>query len=441
MHAPRELRRLLGPATAFLVGLGVAVGSGIFRTPGLVAAALPSPGWILAAWAAGGVFVLASGMVSAELATRFPKAGGEYVYLREAYGPFVGFFFGWGYTIFITGGGAATIAVAAGEAAAELASAEPTAAPLFGAGILIAVAAVNALGLSAGAGLQNLLTVLKVAAVAAIAAAALACGEGATRFDQPLLLPEGARLTALLAAALPAVLWSYEGTTDAVKLAEEVKDVRRAMPRALIGTALTLTLLYVGANLAFLWVLTPAELAESRFAASDVMERLFGATGRSLTTAASLLVLLGALSATFLTTVRVTFALARDGLAFGALAKMSERQSPLAALALVTAIALVFTVSRGFAEILNIYFLAAAILFGLAYGSLIVFRVRDARRGGAPPEGVFRAPLGPVLAALLIGVQLAMAASIVAESPTDSLKTLALLAGMAAMYLFWRKRA
>lgn len=429
--------RVLGPTTAYLVGLGVAIGSGIFRTPALVAQELGSPAWMLGAWAFGGLFVFLSGMVSAELATRFPEAGGEYVYLREAYGEFVAFFFGWGYSVFIIGGGAATIAAAAGEAAAELLALDPAWAKPLAAASVVAVVGVNALGVKAGAGLQNVLTAIKILALVAVVGAALALGEASTDWGRPLVLPEGRSLVAVLVAALPPVLWAYEGTTDAVKLAEEVEDPQRALPRALLGSALTLTVLYVGANVAYLLVLTPDQMAGSRFAANDVMATLFGEVGRRLMTALSLVVFLGALSATVLATVRVTFALARDGLTFPIMARMSKHQAPVPALVAVGGIAALFTLARGFQQILNIYFLAAAILFGLAYGSLIVFRRRDAVQGRV--QGVFRCPAGPVVATALILLQLAMASLIVVHSPMDSLYTLLLLAAVAGLYVVWRR--
>ncbi len=434
--SPARLSRVLGPATAFLVGLGVAIGSGILRSPPLVAQQLPSPWWIVAVWIAGGLFMVISGLVSAELSTRYPEAGGEYVYLREAYGEFVAFFFGWGYSIFIIGGGAATIAAAAGEALASLVGAAPEQARPLAALCVVAVVSVNALGVKAGAGLQNVLTASKIAALALIAVVAMAFGGAPTDWAAPLELPAGGSLTAAFLAAFIPVLWAYEGTTDSVKLAEEVKDPQRALPRALIGSALSLTVLFVLVNCAFLAVLTPEQLAASKFPADDVMQSLLGTSGRRVMTALSLVVFLGALSATVLATVRVTFALARDGLTFGILARMSKNQAPVPALIAVGAIAVLFTLARGFAQILNIYFLAAAVLFGLSYASLIVFRWRDG--AGQRPQGVFVCPAGSWLAGLLILVQAAMAVSIIVSHPMDSLYTLGLLGGVAAFYGVWR---
>lgn len=431
------LRRELGTVTAFLIGLGVAIGSGIFRTPSLVSGAIGAPWLIVGLWGLGGVFILFSGLVSAELSTRFPQAGGEYVFLREAYGELVAFFFGWGYTVFIIGGGAATIAAACGEASAELFGVDQAYARYFGAGALVAVTGINAVGLKAGAWVQNALTATKILAIVGVSVAAFALGEADTHWTAPLELAPDRTLFATLVLAFPPVLWAYEGTTDAVKMAEEVDDVHRALPRALIGSALALTILYVTINVAYLSVLTPGEIAASRFAPSDVMARLFGPVGHKVMTLLALVVFFGALSSTILATVRVTFALARDGLAPRQLAFMSKGQSPVVALCAAAGIALVFTLARGFAQILSIYFLAAAVLFGLAYASLFVFRHRDPPEG--PPPNVFRAPGGRVLAGTLIAIQCAMGAMIVIESPLDSLYTVLLLASLAGVYVVWRR--
>lgn len=446
----RRLQRLLGPATAFLIGLGVAVGSGIFRTPGQIAAELGSPLFVVLAWVFGGLFVLASSLVSAELATRFPEAGGEYVYLREAYGDFCAFLFGWGYSVFIIGGGAAIIAVALGEAVAQILGVGAMNANLIGVVAIVVVISVNALGLRAGAGLQNGLTAAKVVALIGVALLALLLGDGGTDWTAPIALAPG-RTSAIAAflAALPPVLWTYEGSTDAVKMAEEIKDVRRDLPRALVGSALALTVLYVLVNLACMAAMTPAEMGNVRFVPNEVMLRLFGPIGRQSMEVLAIVVLAGALSSTVLTTVRVTYALARDGLAPRRLAQMSAHQAPVSALLAVGAIAVLFTAFRSFTQILSIYFLAAAILFGLAYASLIVFRVRDRHLGQPFPGDAFRCPAGPLLAGALIVVQVAMASLIVWESfekrrageVPDSVYTLLLLTSFGATYfLLWRRR-
>lgn len=394
---------------------------------------------MLVIWVLGGLFVLAGGLVSAELATRFPRAGGEYVFLREAYGDFTAFFFGWGYSVFIVGGGAASIAAASGEAATEVLGLDPASAGSIGALFIVAITCVNALGLEAGAGLQNALTGTKIAALLAIAVVAFSRGGAATDWSAPVVLPQGVSLTSALATALVPVLFAYAGTTDSIKLAEEIKDVRRDLPRALILSAVALMALYLAVNVAFLGVLTPAEMARATFVGNDVMDRVFGGSGRRVMSALSLVVFLGALSATVLATVRVTFALARDGLTFRFMSKMSSRQAPIAALLVVGGIATSFTLFRGFQQILNIYFLASTVLFGLAYGSLIVFRVRDRTSGRGFPPNTFRCPAGPLLATLLILFQVSIAVPIMRDNPTDSLYTLLMLGVFALLYVVWTR--
>lgn len=429
---------MVGPLTTFLLGLGVAIGSGILRTPAITAQQLGSPVWMIAAWFAGGMVILAASLVSAELATRFPRAGGEYAFLKEAYGDLIALFFGYGYTIFIVGGGCGIIAAATGEALTELLVIDVSNAPVLGALSVVFVTSINALGLKAGAGLQNGLTGLKIIAILAVATIAFAIGGSNTDWSLPLTPPPNTPLTtALLAAVLP-VLWAYEGTTDSIKMAEEMKDVRRDLPRALVLGALALTTMYVVVNIAFLSVLTPGQMATSRFVAGDVMSAVFGPLGRRFMALLSVIIFLGALSASMFATVRVTFALARDGLTFRKLAWMSKAQAPVPALLVVGAIAATFTFYRGFTQIMNIYFLAAAILFGLSYASLIVFRVRDQRSGQGTPAHVFKVPGGVALAIFLIALQSALAINIIIESPKDSIYTLLLLTSSAVVYAGWR---
>jgi len=429
-HAP--LRRLIGTTTALCVGLGVAVGSGIFRTPGDIARQLNSPAWIIAAWLGGGLFTLAAGLVSAELGTRFPRAGGEYAFLKEAYGEFVGFFYGWAYTFFGVGVGVAVMAVAFGEVCCDLLHVDARFSPLAAIAGLVVVTMINCIGLRTGAGVQNVLTLAKVLALAALAVAGLLHSGPA-----PVTTMNNASSPALVAfaAALASALWSYDGATDSVKMAEEVKDVHRALPRALITASLMVTALYVLVNLAYLHVLTPAEMAGSKFVGSDVMERLAGPAGRTALSAITALILFGALVSTQLSSVRVTFALARDGLAFGILSRMSPAQSPVAALLTVGAVSMVFAALRNFQQVLSIYLFATAILFSLNYASLLVFRRRD----HVPPDNVFHCPAAPLLVAALIAVQTAIAFHIAVANRRDTLYTCLLLVIIAAFYVVWRR--
>jgi len=419
-----------------LIGIGVAIGSGIFRTPGDVASRLSSPWLILAAWSIGGLIVLMQGMVTAELGTRFPKAGGEYVFLKEAYGEFAAFLFGWAYTIFIIGGGAAAIALAFGDFSTDLfALTDGWTGPLAASSI-VAVTMVNAVGLRLGAGAQNVLTAIKVIALLAFVAAGMIYGSISL---SPQKVATSAAVDVgigpFIIGLLP-VLWSYEGTTDSVKMAEEISDVRRALPRALIGSAIAVTLLYLLVNVALMRVLAPAEMNGVASAPGEAMGRLFGPKGRNAVLLAGMFVCLGSLSSTVLATIRVTFALARDGLTFRFLSRMSKAQAPVPALMAAGGFAVILVLYRRFEEALGIYFFAGAILFASVYASLIVFRLREA----GFPKDVYRCPWGIAQALVLIVIQMALAANIARVSPRDAAYTALLLVFIVGLYWVWPRR-
>ncbi|HWL92670.1 MAG TPA: amino acid permease [Phycisphaerae bacterium] len=451
------LRRIVGVTTIACVGVGAAIGSGIFRAPGEIAELVASPWIILGLWIAAGVITLMQCLVTAELATRFPRAGGEYHYLKEAYGEFAAFFFGWSFTIFIIGGGGGTIARQLGDLTASLLQLPPKwATPLFGCASVMAVVGVNCLGLRAGAAAQNALTILKVLAVLGIAAGAMIVASRwspATAAEAPVnSAASGAPSISVLLSALLLAFWPYTGATDPAKLAEETRDVRRAMPIALIATVLLLAAIYLFYNYALLCAMSPAQMAGK----SDVHAIVFGGIGgrrvEVLILLASILICLGALSSVFLANTRVTFALARDGLTFRLLAWMSPSQAPIPSLIFCGVIACGFVLNRRFSEILRIYFMGSTVLFGLAYLSLVVFRMRDRRAGSPFPKSAFRAPCGILMALLLTLLEAAIAGVLLWEDVRswflppeqrryDSVLTLAALAGFAAMYFAWKRAA
>ena len=430
-----RLQRILGGPTTWLIGIGVAIGSGIFRTPGDVASEIASPPVIIGLWLAGGAVALMQGLVSAELATRFPKAGGEYVFLRQAYGRFVAFFFGWAYTIFIIGGGVATIAAALGDFTSELfgLARADWSGPLAALAV-ISVILINVCGLRAGAGAQNTLTLLKMTALLVIVAVGLTQGREPLVAETIRAPSAHAAWPAMMLAAMLPILWSYDGMTDAVKLAEEIKDVRRALPRALIGSTLALTALYTAVNVALLRVIPSDEMAGLTMAPGQALARLFGESGRQTMLVVAIVVCLGAMSSTVMATIRVTFALARDGLTFRFMGRMSARQSPIGALVVVGVFATGLVLWRDFRSILGIYFFASAILFGLSYLSLILFRARES----VFPPNVFRCPFGGWLAGLLVALHVALAVNIAIENPNDIFRVGVLIVVLAMLYFVWK---
>lgn len=438
------LRRLLGPITTALVGIGVAIGSGVFAAPGETASFIASPWVILALWVAGGVITLLQSLVTAELATRLPKAGAEYQYLRAAFGDMAGFVFGWGSTIFVVAGGSATIAAFLGQSAAQLFGLEnPYAPPAFGCAAIAAVTLSNALGLRAGAAVQNVLTTLKLMTILAVAVGAFIAAPSLTPRPPVAAASDPTLTLSAVMAALLSIFWSYSGATDSAKLAEEVHDPRRDMPRALFGAAGLLTLVYFIFSYALFCAMPPRQMAGRSDVAAAVLSTLHVPAVDRLILVAVILICLGAVSSSLLSNVRITFALARDGLAFRFLAGMSERQSPIASLIAVGLLACVFVASRRFSALLSIYFTASAVFFGLTYISLIVFRLRERRAGRAFPEDAFRAPAGIAVALLCVALQAGIIVNNFYRDVTthsrDSFYTIAVLFALALLYELWRR--
>lgn len=429
------LKRLLGLPSIVAVGAGIAIGSGIFRVPGSIAAHLDSTGMILLAWLVAGLITMIQSLVNAELATRFPQAGGEYQYLKHAYGDFAAFIFGWCCTIFISGAGIGAIGVALGDFAGTLIH-RPTWNHAIGVASVLVVIGVNCLGLRSGAVTQNILTTLKVAALLGITIGAIwYCGRST---PAPAASHESVPITfsAFVAATLLA-FWCFTGATDSVRLAGEVRDTRRALPRALIGTTLLLTLVYVAYNYALLCAAPPIQMAGR----DDAHTLAFAGSAlpiREVILIASIVVCLGAMSAAALANSRVLFAMGRDRLAFGWLADMNKRQAPVPALLLIAVFALVFVWNRSFEQILRVYFLGSAILFGMVYFSLLVFRRRDTQPAIETRRDVFRLPIAPLLVGLLLVFEGALAVNCIRQSPLDSLLTLLAFAATALAYAFVR---
>src|SRR2546427_524064 len=241
--------------------VGIMVGSGIFRTPGLVAAYLGRPSLTFVAWILGGIVALLGALCFAELSTRHPAAGGKYVYVREAFGPRAGFVVGWGEALATYPVAIAAIAVVAGEYVERLAGLAPGSARWAGVGLAALFTGVNLAGVASGRWVQNLATGAKVLVLAGVAALAFAAGDGAGWRSTLPAAPTGIATLAALALAFQAVVWTYYGYLDVAKIAEEVVDPDRTLPRVLLGGIAIVTALYLVLNAAFFQVLPIERIA------------------------------------------------------------------------------------------------------------------------------------------------------------------------------------
>jgi APA family basic amino acid/polyamine antiporter len=380
-----ELKRSLRVRDGLAMVVGIMVGTGIFRTPGPVAAQLGRPGLTLVAWLLGGVIAFAGSLIFAELATRYPQAGGKYVYARAAFGARAGFVVGWVEGVAIYTVAIAAIGVVSGEYFGRLLGASAGAASGLGVGLVALFTGINLSGVSSGRRVQNFSTAAKVAALAVVIVAALARGHGAGWHGALAGAPHGTGLGGALAVAFQAVIWTYYGYLDAGKIAEEIVEPGRSLPRIFLGGIALVTGLYLLLNIAYLQVLPFDRIAASNLVAADVMAALFGSRAGTVFAALALLVVLASLNGNIFVTPRVIFGLAREGLAPRALARVNRGGTPWVAMAFVGGAAMALAAMGSFELLLALSITLILVVDSIAVLSLLVLRRRD-------PEAPFHAP-------------------------------------------------
>ena len=449
-----ELERRLTTRDATLLTIGSIVGTGIFLTTADMARRLPHAGWILAVWLAGGLLSLAGALTYGELGALFPRAGGIYHYLKEAYGPLPGFLYGWTGFLVIMSGGNAAIAVGFGT---YLGAFVPffgvdhvlltlpvgawtwtlNGAQLAAAGAVVALTAINARGLAAGAGAQNALTWLKAAAIGALVLAGfLLPAKVDPEWTAPF--PGGAAsLLVLLGVAGVSALWTYDGWYGATFSAGEMRDPGRSLPRGLIYGTVAVTLVYLAINVVYARALSPAGMAASARIGEDAAAALAGTFASKWVAAAILVSTLGCLASTILYSSRLYAPMAADGVFFRAVAKIDPvHRVPVRSLWLQAAWTVLLTVS-GTYEQLYTYVVFAALLFHVATAGA-VFVLRRKLPHAERPYRVWGYPWTPLA---FIAASLLLIGNTLVSSPAESLAGLGLVAAGLPAFWLWRRRA
>jgi len=383
------------------VTVGIVIGVGILRTPGLIAGYLGNPLAMLGVWVFGGVVVVLSTLVLAEMAAALPHAGGKYVYAREAYGPQVGFVVGWSELLVTRGfsGGAKAVVIA--EYLVLLLGRGSV--PILAGTVILAFYFLRTGGLKVGRDFQNFSTLAKVLFILAIGVAGVLGGDGSGFLTSMEVSPEFTGLLGL-ALAYQAIAFTYYGWEEPAKLAEETMDPGKNLPRILVGGAVAVAILYLLINLAFLSALTPEEMAGSQLVAADALHATFGGAAGTFVTIASLVILLSSLNVQFLGMPRVVLGLAREGMAPARFTRVSPRGTPQPALVFITAILLSLAVTGAF-EFLMRFMMAVAFAVDLAVLAGIFF-LRRHRPDLHRPVRVPFFPLLPGITVLLYALVL-----------------------------------
>ncbi len=374
---PQDLRRVIGLAGGTALIVGITIGSGIFRTPPTIAGLVPNPLVIMGLWTAFGLISICGALAVAELSSLLPRAGGVYVFLREAYGEAAAFVFGWLYVLVTTPTTVAALSVVFAEFLLNLLGIPANVATIQ----LIAIAAIitltgaNVLGAQVGAAVSGVTTLVKVTALAAIIVGAFLLGHGSlSHFTEGGAVHGGG-----LARAIAAVIWTYDGWIAVSMIAGEVVAPERLMKRIIIVGMLVIVTLYIGANLAYLYMMPVGVMAQQKEAiARTVMTAIAGPAGGVLIMLAIITSVFGALNGNLLAKPRVAYAMARDGLTFSFLGKTHPRwATPWAALLIQGLVAIIMVLVLRDFDTLTTYFVVvewAALLF--AVGAVFVLRRR-----------------------------------------------------------------
>ena len=436
--APRDddgasLARRLGLFDATMIVMGGIIGAGIFINPSVVARQVHTPALILVPWIAGGAIALAGAFVYAELADRKPDVGGQYAYIRDAFHPMVAFLYGWTLLLVTQTGGMAAVAMTFAAYFRELTGTTLTT-PLLAVVTLLALTAINCLGVRSGSNVQSALMITKIVAVIVLIVAGFA-GRG-TPPAASAPNEAGVPIMALAAAMVP-VLFAYGGWQTASFVSGEMRAPRHDLPRALLIGVLGVVVLYVAVNVVCLYVLGAGGLAATGTPASAVMRQVLGPPGARIIATGIAISTVGFLSQGMLTAPRVYFAMARDGVFLRGVGYVSRRtRAPVVAIVVQGIWASVIALSGKYEQILNYVVALDAVFFGLTGATLLVLRRRDP----TPAAGGFRMPGHPWTTLIFVAAFWALAVNTVVHNPRSAgIGVLILLAGVPA-YLFWRRR-
>jgi basic amino acid/polyamine antiporter, APA family len=441
--------------------VGSMIGSGIFIVSAESARTVGSAGWLLTAWGVAGALTMVASLSCAELAAMLPKAGGQYVFFREAYGPLFGFLFGWTMFLVVQSGTIAAVSVAFAKFLGVLCPGVSTTRTLFSVGglsvsteqavgllVIALLTASNATGLKTGTWMQNVFTLAKFAALFALTALGLALGGGpgsalhASGFWRSVAASGEARtgmaILAVLGTAMVGPLFSQSAWNNVTFAGEEVREPGKTLPAALLTGCLLVTVLYVAANVSYLNVLSLSQVqhAPEDRVATAAATALLGPGAAGLTAEAIMVSTFGCVNGLILSGARVSFAMARDGLFFRPLSRLNRSGVPGNALWLQAFWAAVLVLSGSYSDLLK-YVISADILFYV----LLVLAVPVLRRKRPEWPRPFRAPGYPVLPFAYAVTGVALIALLLAGNPRTTWPGYALVLTGVPIYFLWRRRA
>ena len=382
-----RLTRRLGLWSAVAVLVGSTIGSGIFRTPASVAQKIDDVPLFLLAWVVGAIVVLCGALTYSELAAAFPRSGGVYVFVRESFGPLPAFLFVWAELLVIRPGAFGAIGITASAytlrtlgidpatVAAVVGPIEIRAEQLLGAGFILLVGAVNYYGIHRGAILQNLSTAFKVGALALLVLVGFALGQPTETIPGGIFAQRAAVGLSPFLLAMVAILWAYDGWADLAFVGGEVRQPQQTLPRALlIGTSIVVVL-YLAANLVYLYLIPIQQMKHAELVAADVARLAIGPAGVVVVSAAIAVSTFGTLNGSMMTAPRIFFAAAEDRQFPAAIARVDPRtHAPTGAIVLMTVMGMIFILIRTFTALADQFIIGIWPFYALAVAGVFVLR-------------------------------------------------------------------
>jgi amino acid transporter len=424
------LQRRIGLWTAVAILVGSTIGSGIFRSPAGIAAKLPGPLPFLGMWLVGGLFALCGALTLAEVTTAYPRTGGVYAFIKEAWGKLPAYLFGWSELVMIRAAALGGISTTFAEYLIRVTGHDPRTAPYSTYTHWVAAAAILFAGITSYSGVKragamvSLMTSAKVLGLLVIIVMALVIGLPQTGGHYTPAVPPGSFSIAAFGLALVSVLWVYDGWADVSFVAGEVENPTKNLPRVLIIGTLGIICIYLLANLAYLAVLTVEEIGQSPLVAADVAQRIMGSPGAAFVSVVVMISTFGTLNAVMITGPRVIYATAADGMLFKPLARVHPRfGTPHVSIATVTTIGVVFVLMGTFSQLTDAFVTAIIPFYAMAVASVFAFR----RRPDYNPA--FRVPLYPVVPALFIFSTIFLLGNAIID-PSSRWQTLGVLGGI-----------
>ena len=447
-----ELRRDLGPWAAASIVVGTVIGSGIFLVPKTMIANVGTVPAVFAVWVVGGLLSLAGALSYGELAAAIPEAGGEYAFLREAYGPLWGFIYSWTQMWVAKSGSIATLATGFFlyltnffEPLKEIfvtipLPIGPKGGPLeiqygqiFAIVLILALGWLNYFGVKIGGNVQVVVTIVKVTMIAGVILVGLLFGKA----HAPDVGPVAPLTFSGFIAALVAALWAYDGWNNVSMVSSEVKDPQKNLPRALIGGTLIVIGIYLAANWAYFLVLAPSEVAGATRVAAEMMSKIAGAPGAAIVSIGAMISIFAALNGSILSGARVPYAAARDGLFFASVARIHpEHRTPSVSIVVLSLWSCLLVLSGKYDDLFNLVIFASWILYGMTAASVLVLRRKrpDLHR----PYRTLGYPFVPVL--FIIGSCILLVSTAI-HSWRESAMGIGLIVLGLPFYARWKKRA